>query len=85
DIKLHLQSIGKYVRAQDIVDYLKRPEIQAHHGLKKTVSLATAQWWMFKLDYCWREEKKGQYVDGHECDDVVTYHQNVFLPIWKSF
>ncbi|KAG1853648.1 hypothetical protein F4604DRAFT_1933049 [Suillus subluteus] len=79
------QSIGKYVRAQDIVDYLKRPEIQARHGLKKTVSLATAQRWMFKLDYHWREEKKGQYVDGHERDDVVTYHQHVFLPIWKSF
>ncbi|KAG1741265.1 hypothetical protein EDB19DRAFT_1973104 [Suillus lakei] len=85
DIKLHLQSIGKYVRAQDIVDYLKRPEVQANHGLKKTVSLATAQRWMFKLDYRWREEKKGQYIDGHEHDDVVTYRQNVFLPLWKSF
>ncbi|OAX31798.1 hypothetical protein K503DRAFT_787611 [Rhizopogon vinicolor AM-OR11-026] len=85
DIKLHLQSIRKYVRAHDIVDYLKRPEVRGCHGLKKTVSLATAQWWMLKLDYRWREEKKGQYVDGHERDDVVTYHQNVFLPLWKSF
>jgi hypothetical protein len=85
DIKLHLQSIGKYVQAHDIVDYLKRPEVQERHGLKKTVSLATAQRWMFKLNYRWREEKKGQYVDGHERDDVVTYRQDVFLPLWKSF
>jgi hypothetical protein len=40
---------------------------------------------MFRLGYRWREEKKGQFVDGHECEDVVTYHQNVFLPIWRSF
>jgi hypothetical protein len=85
DIKIHLQSIGKYVRAQDIVDYLGRPEVQEHHGMKKTVSLATAQRWMFKLEYRWREEKKGQYVDGHERDDVISYRQNVFLPLWKSF
>jgi hypothetical protein len=66
-----------------ILDYLKRSEVQTRHGLNKTVSLATTQWWIFKLDYCWREEQKGQYVDGHERDDVVTYRQNVFLPLWK--
>jgi hypothetical protein len=43
DIKLHLQGIGKYIQAQDIVTYLKDPEVQMHHGFKKTVSLATAQ------------------------------------------
>jgi hypothetical protein len=24
------------------------------------------------------------YVDGHECTDVVTYHQSVFLPFWAA-
>ncbi|KAG1857783.1 hypothetical protein F4604DRAFT_1931271 [Suillus subluteus] len=85
DIKLHLQSIVKYIRGQDIVDYLKNPEVQRRHGLTKTVSLATAQRWMVKLGYRWREEKKGQYVDGHEREDVVEYHQTVFLPLWESF
>ena len=28
------------------------------------------------------KEVKGQYVDGHECSDVVAYHQQVFLPAW---
>jgi len=85
DIKLHLQGVGKYVRAQDIIDYLKDPEVQNHHGLTSTISLATAQRWMSTLGYRWREEKTGQYVDGHECDDVVTYRQTVFLPLWESF
>jgi hypothetical protein len=42
DVKLHLQSIGKYVCTQDIVDYLKDPEVQMRHGLKNPISLATA-------------------------------------------
>jgi hypothetical protein len=40
---------------------------------------------MFRLGYRWREEKKGQYADGHEREDVVTYRQNIFLPLWRSF
>ena len=51
DIMLHLQSIGKYVRAQDIVDYLSDPAVQNCHGLSKNISLATAQHWMSKLGY----------------------------------
>ncbi|KAG2357755.1 hypothetical protein BDR07DRAFT_1490342 [Suillus spraguei] len=75
DIKLHLQCVGKYVSAQEIVNYLSNPEVQSHHGLSKTISLVTAQRWMLKLGYHWKEEEKGQYVDGHEREDVVTYHQ----------
>ncbi|KAF8433330.1 hypothetical protein L210DRAFT_3507087 [Boletus edulis BED1] len=73
DLKLHLQSIGS------------DSENQAHHGFKKTVSLKTAEWWMEKLRYRWKKELKGQYVDGHECDDVVNYPQNVFLPAWRKY
>ncbi|KAG1759608.1 hypothetical protein EDD22DRAFT_782371 [Suillus occidentalis] len=79
-IHMHLQSIGKYVRAQDIVDYLAQPDIQQKHGLKKTISLATAQQWMHMMDFCWTKSPSGQYVDGHEHDNVVTYHQPKFLP-----
>ncbi|KAG2111869.1 hypothetical protein BD769DRAFT_1302987, partial [Suillus cothurnatus] len=46
ELKLHLQSIGKYVRAQDLVDYLSIPENQAHLGFEKLISLRTAQRWM---------------------------------------
>ncbi|KAG2159097.1 uncharacterized protein EDB93DRAFT_1237838 [Suillus bovinus] len=78
-IHRHLQSIGKYVRAQDIVDYLAQPNVQQKHGLKKTISLATAQQWMHMMDFRWTKSPSGQYVDGHERDDVVTYRQKKFL------
>ncbi|KAG1841565.1 hypothetical protein DFJ58DRAFT_707849 [Suillus subalutaceus] len=79
-IHMHLQSIGKYVRAQDIVDYLAQPNVQQKHGLKKTISLATAQRWMHMMDFRWTKSPSGQYVDGHERDDVVAYRQKKFLP-----
>ncbi|KAH7922696.1 hypothetical protein BV22DRAFT_1016841 [Leucogyrophana mollusca] len=84
EIQLHLQSIGKFIRALDIVHYLSDPEVQKRHGLKKTVSLATAQRWMKKLGYRWKKEPKGQYSDGHEREDVVYYRQHIFLPAWAN-
>ncbi|EIM82662.1 uncharacterized protein STEHIDRAFT_64499, partial [Stereum hirsutum FP-91666 SS1] len=90
----HLQSIGAYVRAQDIVDYLARPEVRARHNLKDTVGLSTAKRWMHIMDYRWKKTPSGQYVDGHEREDVVQYRQKKFLPtlfellanaqIWKE-
>ena len=40
---------------------------------------------MGQLGYHWAKELKGQYQDGHECADMVTYHQEVFLPAWAKF
>jgi hypothetical protein len=85
DLKLHLQSLGKYVRAQDILDYINVVENRNRLGLKKTISLRTAQRWMGRLGYRWKKEPKGQYSDGHERDDVVYYRQNVFLPAWDRY
>src|ERR1700730_4086128 len=40
---------------------------------------------MRKLDYRWTySELKGQYVDGHEREDVVKYRKEVFLPRWAN-
>jgi hypothetical protein len=52
--------------------------------LKKTISLSTAKRWMKLMDYHWVQNHRGQYVDGHERDDVVDYHQNVFLRKWAA-
>jgi hypothetical protein len=82
DINLHLQSLGKYVKAHDIVTYLNRPDVKARWGLKTTISDATAKRWMHKLGYQWVKKHRGLYVDGHERDDVVHYRQSVFLPAW---
>jgi hypothetical protein len=37
---------------------------------------------MHALKFRWVKNHKGQYVDGHERDDVVRYRQEVFLPAW---
>lgn len=76
----HLQKLGKYVRALDIVELLADPNIRKRHGLKKSISLSTAQMWMHELGYRWMRTPCGQYVDGHEREDVVNYRQSVFLP-----
>ena len=83
-IQLHLQSLGPYIRAQDVVDFVKWPETMEKFNLNKPISLATAQRWMKKLGYRWTVIPSGQYVDGHERVDVVDYCQKVFLPCWMS-
>ena len=34
--------------------------------------------------FCWTVARKGQYVDGHEREDVVSFRQNKFLPSWYA-
>ncbi|KAI6106717.1 hypothetical protein EDD16DRAFT_1423969, partial [Pisolithus croceorrhizus] len=58
ELKLHLQSCGKFVHAQDLVDYLNVPENQAHLGFSESISLKTAQRWMKRLGYRWKKEPK---------------------------
>ncbi|KZT27184.1 hypothetical protein NEOLEDRAFT_1155206 [Neolentinus lepideus HHB14362 ss-1] len=82
EIHLHLQSKGKYVRALEIVHFLKTLEMKQRLNLKKLISERTAQRWMHGMGYWWQCEHKGQYKDGHERQDVVEYHQMIFLPAW---
>lgn len=84
EIALHLQSLGKWIRALDIVQYTSRPEVKARLKLKKTISLATAKIWMGRMGYRWKKDPAVQYIDGHERDDVVYYRQTVFLPLWST-
>ncbi|KAI0629343.1 hypothetical protein C8Q77DRAFT_1017549, partial [Trametes polyzona] len=80
DIIAYLQGVGKYVRALDIVEFLSDPRVQIQHALHKTIGLSTAQTWMNELGYRWAKTPSGQFVDGHERDDVVKYRMDVFLP-----
>ncbi|KAG2345057.1 hypothetical protein BDR05DRAFT_975240 [Suillus weaverae] len=34
---------------------------------------------MHMMDFHWTKSLSGQYVDGHKCDNVMTYHQTKFL------
>ena len=84
DIHLHLQGIGKYVKAEDIVRYCERPDVLGRLKRTKTISLATAQRWVVRMGYRWKKNHRGQYVDGHERTDVVEYRQKIFLPAMKA-
>lgn len=80
ELLLHLQGIGKYVSAKDIVDYVAKPDVQESLGITKPITISTSQRWMHTLGYRWAKSPSGQYVDGHERADVVAYRQKVFLP-----
>jgi hypothetical protein len=87
EIQLHLLEVAKngYVYAQDVVDYVAKPETQERLGAKKTtISLSTAQRWMRKLDWRYGRKKNGMYIDGHEREDVVQYRKE-FLARWKDY
>ena len=85
EIHEYLQTIESgHVRAQDIVNYLDKPDVQSRFGMKRGVSLATAKRWLTKMEYRWTKNFKGQYMDGHERGDVVWYRQNIFLKRWME-
>ena len=80
EIHLHLQSLGPYIKAADIVQYLNTPEVKQWLNLKKPMSEHTAQCWMHCMEYQWKKTPQGQYADDHEQEAVIAYWQNVFLP-----
>jgi len=84
EIFTHLQEIGKYIAVIDITQYMAHPDVQKRYGMKKGISECTARNWLNQLGYHWTLEPSEQYVDGHECEDVVHYQQNVFSPQWKE-
>ncbi|EJD07983.1 uncharacterized protein FOMMEDRAFT_37609, partial [Fomitiporia mediterranea MF3/22] len=86
EIHAHLQGLGKvYLSAQDIQDYLNQPSLLAKLGCSKPITLQTARKWMHVIGYCYGKAPNGMYVDGHKCEDVVHYRQNVFLPLWADY
>lgn len=75
---------GGTISAETIVKFLDTPEMLHRLQRTHTISLATAKRWMKKMGYHWGYDPKGQYVDGHKREDVVTYRQNIFLPQMKE-
>lgn len=41
-------------------------------GIKKMICHETAGRWMKKMGYGWMKKPSGQYVDGQECEDVIS-------------
>ena len=70
---------GGFLKAQDIVDIVASPEMQAKFTLKgiskPSISIKTGLCWLEKLGWTYRKLKNGMYLDGHERPDVVAYRQ----------
>jgi len=82
NINLHLQELRKNISAKKIVKFLKHPDVMEKHGITRKISERTACRYLKTLGYCFMAPKKGQYVDGHECTDIVWYHDKIFVPAW---
>ncbi|KAJ7484582.1 hypothetical protein FB451DRAFT_1393117 [Mycena latifolia] len=85
EIQLHLQGLGTFISAQDVVNFVSSEEMKTQLNLKHGISLRTAQNWMKQMKYRWTKEPTGMYSDGHKREDVVDYRQNVFLPWWAAY
>ncbi|KAF8315112.1 hypothetical protein DL93DRAFT_2136065 [Clavulina sp. PMI_390] len=81
----YLQGVGKFVSADDIVLCVSQEHLMRRLRRQKPISRRTAQRWMAMMGFRWRKEPKGQYVDGHERDDVVDYRQKQYLPAIAAF
>ena len=47
---------------------------------------STAQHWLkFKLGYQCKESKKGLYVDGHECPDIIKERKEFIEQILNGY
>lgn len=84
ELCLFLQTKGKYMAASDIVKFTQDPEVQKKWDIN-SVSLSTAKVWLNKLGYRFAKKHRGQYVDGHEREDVVQYRNSVYIPQYLSY
>ncbi len=80
DIHLHLQQLGKFITAEELLKYLHRPNVKLKHGIDQDISDTTARNYLHTLGYQFASQKKGQYSDGHERADVVYYQDHIYIP-----
>ncbi|PMD55885.1 uncharacterized protein K444DRAFT_695185, partial [Hyaloscypha bicolor E] len=52
--------------------------------MEKPIARSIAYLWLPRLGFYCHETKKGLYVDGYECPNVIEYCQEVFLPLMKE-
>jgi hypothetical protein len=86
--ELNERAKGGFIKAKDVCEIVASAKIQilfAWLGIHKpTISRATAQRWLAKLDWRYSKKKNGMYIDGHERDDVVAYRQ-AFVYRWADY
>ena len=67
------------------MDYLHQIDVKKKYGIEQDISHKMACCYLQAFGYCYQSTPKGQYVDRHEREDVVSYWEQVFLPKWKKF
>ena len=85
EISIYLLSLGKEITAKKLMNFLQQADIKEKYGIKHDISHKMACWYLQALGYHYQSTPKGQYVDGHKREDVVTYCERVFLLKWKKF
>ncbi|KAH6901434.1 hypothetical protein BKA70DRAFT_1113902, partial [Coprinopsis sp. MPI-PUGE-AT-0042] len=81
----YLQTIGKQITAAHLMRYMQCADIKEKHGITRDITERTARRYLFILGYRWTGAKKGQFVDGHEREDVVYYRDATFLPQLRKY
>jgi len=80
-----LLSLRDKITVKKLMDFLHKADIKEKYGIEHNISHKTACRYLHALGYHYRSTPQGQYVDGHEREDVTTYRKKVFLPKWKKF
>lgn len=70
--------------ANKLMDFLHHMDVKEKYGIECDISHKTACRYLQALGYCYQSTPKGQYVNGHEREDVINYWKQVFLPKWKE-
>ncbi len=89
EIKAQMKEKAKegFLKAQDLVEIVASPDIQAifvQKGITKlSISEKTALHWLEKLGWSYGKLKNGMYLDGHERSDVVEYRR-AFVERWMG-
>jgi hypothetical protein len=74
EINIYLLSLGNEIKkAKKLMDFLHRRDFKERYGIERDISHKTACRYLHALGYRFRYTPKGQYVDGHKREDVVTY------------
>lgn len=53
-------------------------------GYPRRICLETARKWLHELGFHVLDKKKGIYIDGHECDDVIQHHKTFLRQMISS-
>ena len=88
-LKLAEHAKDKYIKALDVVEIVASQEIQERlrtSGIEKQqISERTARRWLRKFKWRYSQKKKGMYIDGHEREDVVAYHQKFVTRFFNQY